>query len=288
MGIYGYNWRQTRTAMNKMNKKCEELNVLLKFVNWSVKQFSDIYLNEISSYDIDECEYKKHHNKLKGQLKRASNTEKSTANFISYINFIKGSNEFALRSKEQSFEEFSSQFLASIEVKSPKKKLKKTDTRYYEGYGNSSLSAKEMESVIDSASQHAETIGSSPHNFQVVKLCDDGILADYLVFWAGDIGFAGGSGTWGPAFCLVRRNQWGNFNIASPGREFYEYLKIIESVKFRGSILHITGVTYGPTCHLRNPSYKLKLQFRVTDSFRGSVDLELVDKQEIGYNDFTG
>ncbi|EKO3456389.1 hypothetical protein NTH37_002574 [Vibrio fluvialis] len=274
--------------MNKMNKKCEELNVLLKFVNWSVKQFSDIYLNEISSYDIDECEYKKHHNKLKGQLKRASNTEKSTANFISYINFIKGSNEFAMRSKEQSFEEFSSQFLASIEVESPKKKLKKTDTRYYEGYGNSSWSAKEMESVIDSAFQHAETIGSSPHNFQVVKLCDDGILADYLVFWAGDIGFAGGSGTWGPAFCLVRRNQWGNFNIASPGREFYEYLKIIESVKFRGSILHITGVTYGPTCHQRNPSYKLKLQFRVTDSFRGAVDLELVDKQEIGYDDFTG
>ncbi|MEF2482168.1 hypothetical protein V4D09_02525 [Vibrio mimicus] len=274
--------------MKEKNRKFEEFKVLLKFMDWSYKKFSDIYLNENASYDLDESEYKKHHNKVKGQLKRASNTEKSTAIFISYINFIKDSDEFAMRNKECSFEAFSSEFLASIGIVPTKKAPKKTATSYYEGNGNSSWSAKEMESVIDSAFQHAETIGSSPHNFQVVKLCDDGIFADYLVFWAGDIGFAGGSGTWGPAFCLVRRNQWGYFNIASPGREFYEHLKIIEAVTFRESMLHIAGVTYGPTCHQRNPSYKLKLQFRVTNSFRGAVDLELVDKQEIGYDDFTG
>ncbi|EAS44218.1 hypothetical protein C9J48_13835 [Photobacterium profundum] len=274
-----------KIVMNKKNQKIEEFKVLLKFMDWSSKQFSDIYLNENSLYDLDESEYKKHHNKVKGQLKRASNTEKSTAIFITYINFIKSSDEFAMKSKEHSFKTFSSEFLASIETVVSKKQLKKVDTIYYEGHGNSSWSAKEMEDVLGCALQHAETIGSSSHDFQVVKLCDDGMHADYLVFWAGDIGFAGGSGTWGPAYCLVKRNHWGNYNIAAPGRAFYEHLKIIETVEFIESILHISGVTYGPTCHQRSPSYKLELQFRVVDSFVGTVDLELVDKKEIGYED---
>lgn len=271
--------------MSKKNQKIEEFKLLLRFVDWSTKKFSDIYLNEISPYDLDESEYEKHHNKVKGRLKRASNTEKSTANFITYVNFIKDSKEFAIKNKEYSFEDFSSEFLASIESVATKKKPKKVATKYYEGNDDSSWPAKEMEEVLGCALQHAETIGSSSHNFQVVKLCDDGMYADYLVFWAGDIGFAGGSGTWGPAYCLVRRNHWGSYNIASPGREFYEHLKIIKTVKFMGSILRITGVTYGPTCHQRKPSYKIKLQFRIVDSFGGTVDLELVDKQEIGYGD---
>lgn len=273
--------------MNKKNQKFEEFKVLLKFIDWSSKQFSDIYLNENSSYDLDESEYKKHHNKVKGQLKRGSNTEKSTANFITYINFIKDSEEFEIRSKAHCFETFSSEFLASIEtVATKKKKLPtKVATRYYEHNRNSSWSAKEMEDVLSCALQHAETIGSSSHNFQAVKLCDDDMYADYLVFWTGDIGFAGGSGTWGPAYCLARRNHWGNYNIAAPGREFYEHLKIIETVEFIDSILHISGVTYGPTCHQRSPSYKVKLLFRVVDSLIGTIDLELADKQEIGYED---
>lgn len=274
--------------MKEKNQKFEEFKVLLKFMDWSSKKFSDIYLNENSSYDLDESEYKKHHNKVKGQLKRASNTEKSTAIFISYINFIKDSDEFAMRNKEYSFEAFSSEFLASIGIMPTKKVPKKAVISYYEGNGNSSWSAKEMESVLASALKHAETIGSSSHNFHVVKLCDDGMSADYLVFWAGDIGFAGGSGTWGPAYCLVRKNHWGNYNIAAPGREFYEHLKIIETVEFIKSVLHITGVIYGPTCHQSKPSYKVKLQFRVIDSFRGTFGLELIDRQEIGYDDFTG
>lgn len=94
--------------MNKKNQKSEEFKVLLRFMDWSSRQFSDTYLNENSPYDLDESEYKKHYNKLKGQLKRASNTEKSTANFITYINFIKESDEFAMRSRELSFEAFSS------------------------------------------------------------------------------------------------------------------------------------------------------------------------------------
>lgn len=269
--------------MNKKNQKIEEFTTLLKFMDWSSRQFSDIYLNENSSYDLDENEYKKHHNKVKGRLKRASNTEKSTANFITYINFIKDSEEFAIKNKESSFEAFSSEFLASVESVPTTKKLKKVSTRYYEGNGSSSWLAKEMDEVLGCALQHAETIGSSSHNFQVVKLSDSTLDADYLVFWAGDIGFAGGSGTWGPAYCLVRRNHSGNYNIAAPGREFYEHLKIIETVEFKESILHIVGVIYGPNCHQRNPSYKIMLQFRVVDSLRGAVDLELVDKLEIGY-----
>lgn len=284
MGISGDNRRQIRIVMNKRNPKIEEFKVLLKFMDWSWRQFSDIYLNEHCSYDLDESEYKKHYNKVKGQLKRASSTEKSTANFIAYISFVKKLDEFAMRSKDHSFEDFSSEFLTSIERVPTKKKLKKVVTKYYEGNGNSSWSAQEMEAVLGCALQHAETIGSSSHNFQVVKLCDDGMYADYLVFWAGDIGFAGGSGTWGPAYCLVRRNHWGNYNIAASGREFYEHLKIIKTVEFIESVLHITGVTYGPTCHQRSPSYKMKLQFRVVDGFRGTVDLELVDKHEIGYD----
>lgn len=290
LAIFGYIWRQLETmtmTMNKKNQKCEEFKVRLKFMGWSIKQFSDIYLNEHSSYDLDESEYKKHYNKVKGQLKRASNTEKATATFITYINFIKGNDEFNIKNKDNSFESFSSEFLTLIEKETTKKQHKKVATRYYEGNGNSSWSAKEMDHVLSCALQHAETIGSSSHNFQVVKLCDDGMHADYLVFWAGDIGFAGGSGTWGPAYCLVRRNHWGDFNIAAPGRAFYKHLKIIETVELIESILHITGVTYGPTCHQRNPSYKIKLQIRVVDSFSGSVDLELIDKQEIGYYDIS-
>lgn len=274
-------------AMNKKNNKIEEFKVLLKFMDWSIKQFSDIYLNENSSYDLDESEYKKHHNKVKGQLKRASNTEKSMAIFITYINFIKSSDDFAMKNKENGFENFSSEFQASIETVVSKNQIKKVATRYYASNGNSSWSAKEMEDVLGCTLQHAETIGSSSHDFQVVKLCDDGMYADYLVFWAGDIGFAGGSGTWGPAYCLVTRNHWGNYNITAPGRAFYEYLKIIETVEFIESILHITGVSYGPNCHQRKPSYKIKLQFRVVDSFSGNVDLELVDKQEIGYQELS-
>lgn len=269
--------------MNKKNQKIEEFKILLKFMDWSSKQFSDIYLNENSSYDLDESEYKKHHNKVKGRLKRASNTEKSTANFIEYTNFIKGSEEFSIKNKEHSFEAFSSEFLASVESVAAKNNPKKVAIKYYEGNGHSSLSAKEMEDVTGCALQHAETIGSSSHNFRIVKLRDDGMGADYLVFWAGDIGFAGGSGTWGPAYCLVKRNHWGNYNIATPGRKFYEHVKIIETTEFTESILYITGVTYGPICHQRYPNYKVKLKFHVVDSFGGTVDLELVDKQEIGY-----
>ncbi|PWY36095.1 hypothetical protein [Vibrio vulnificus] len=271
--------------MNKKNQKSEEFKVLLRFMDWSSRQFSDTYLNENSPYDLDESEYKKHYNKLKGQLKRASNTEKSTANFITYINFIKESDEFAMRSRELSFEAFSSQFLSSIEKVTTKKQPTNAVTRYYESNANSSWTVEEMEDVLRCASQHADTIGSSSHGFQVVKLCDDGLMADYLVFWAGDIGFAGGSGTWGPAYCLVRRNHWGSYNIAAPGRAFYEHFKIVETVVFKESILQINGVTYGPTCHQRRPNYKLELQFRVVDSFIGTVDLELVDKKEIGYED---
>ncbi len=284
MGIYGDIWGQNITIMNKENQKFEEFKVLLRFMCWSSKKFSDIYLNENSPYDLDESEYKKHYNKVKGQLKRASNTEKSTANFITYINFIKESDDFAIRSREHSFEVFSSQFLSSIE-KVTIKKPPNADISYYESNANSSWTVEEMEDVLTCASQHAETISSSSHNFQVIKLCDNGLMADYLVFWAGDIGFAGGSGTWGPAYCLVRKNHWGNYNIAAPGRAFYEHLKIVETVVFKESILQINGVTYGPTCHQRSPRYKIELQFRVVDSFVGTVEFELVDKKEIGYGD---
>ncbi len=145
--------------MNKKNQKSEEFKVLLKFMDWSSRKFSNIYLNENSSYDLDESEYKKHHNKVKGQLKRASNTEKATANLITYINFIKDYDEFNIKNKAHSF----------------------------------------------------------------------------------------------------------------------------ETVEFIDSILHISGVTYGPVCHQRNPNYKVKLQFRAVDRFVGTVDLELINKQEIGY-----
>ena len=166
-----------------------------------------------------------------------------------------------------------------------KRQLTNVGIRYYESNANSSWTEEEIEDVLKCASQHADTIGSFSHGFQVVKLCDDGLMADYLVFWAGDIGFAGGLGTWGPAYCLVRKNHLGDYNIAAPGREFYEHLKIVETVVFKESILQIKGVTYGPTCHQRSPNYKLELQFRVVDSFVGTVDLELVDKKEIGYED---
>lgn len=271
--------------MNKKNLKYEEIKALLRFMNWSIKDFSDIYLHENSTYDLDESEYKKHYNKVKGQFKRASNTEKSTANFIIYINFIKEFDEFVLKNREHKFEAFLSQFLSSIKEVKIKRQLTNVGIRYYESNANSSWTEEEIEDVLKCASQHADTIGSFSHGFQVVKLCDDGLMADYLVFWAGDIGFAGGSGTWGPAYCLVRKNHWGNYNIAAPGREFYEHLKIVETVVFKESILQIKGVTYGPTCHQRSPSYKLELQFRVVDSFVGTVDLELVDKKEIGYED---
>ncbi|NOI15841.1 hypothetical protein [Vibrio hepatarius] len=285
MGISGDSWGQNIAIMNKKNHKSEEFKVLLRFMGWSARQFSDIYLNENSPYDLDESEYKKHRNKVKGQLKRASNTERSTANFITYINFIKESDEFAMRSREHNFEAFSSQLLSSIEKETKEKQPTNADIRYYESNANSSWTEEEIEDVLKCASQHAETIGSSSHCFQVVKLCDDGLMADYLVFWAGDIGFAGGSSTWGPAYCLVRKNHWGNYNIAAPGRAFYEHLKIVETVVFKESILQINGVTYGPTCLQRNPSYKIELQFRVVDSLVGTIDLELFDKKEIGYED---
>ncbi|HHX8485336.1 TPA: hypothetical protein ACVO3E_001912 [Vibrio diabolicus] len=242
-------------------------------------------MNENSPYDLEESEYKKHYNKVKGQLKRASNTEKSTAIFINYISFIKGSDVFSKRSKEQSFKEFESEFLTSIETESTKKKQQTSVSKYYQGNGGSSWSSKEMGAVLDTAVQHAETIGSSSDDFKVVKLTDDSLTAEYLVFWSGDIGFAGGSGTWGPAYCLVEKGHWGLYHVTGPGRAFYEYLKVIETVEFKDSILHMTGTTYGPECHQRNPSYKLKLQFRVVNNFRSSVNLELVDKQEIGYED---
>lgn len=55
--------------MSKKNQKIEEFKLLLRFVDWSTKKFSDIYLNEISPYDLDESEYEKHHNKVKARLK---------------------------------------------------------------------------------------------------------------------------------------------------------------------------------------------------------------------------
>lgn len=272
--------------MNKKNQITEKFKVLLRFMGWSSRQFSDIYLNENSPYDLDETEYKKHHNKVKGQLKRASNTEKSIASFITYINFIKESDEFALRSKELSFEAFSAQYLSSIDKETVKRPPKNADSRYFESNASISWFEDEMEDVLKCASQHAETIGSSSHGFQAVKLCDDGLMADYLVFWAGDIGFAGGSGSLGPAYCLVRKNHWGRYNIAAGGKAFYEHLKVVETVVFRDSVLQINGVTYGPTCHQKNPRYKIELQFRVVESFAGTVDLDLIDKKEIGYEEY--
>lgn len=273
-----------RKIMSKKNPKVDDINHLLRFVGWDQKKLSDLYLDNDSDYDLDESEYKKHYEKIKGQLKRASTTEKATANFIGYISFIKNSEDFSKRSKEQNFEDFVSELLSFTTTAKPTEKKQKTsDTRYYQGSGSSSWSSKEMADVLETASKHAETISSSPSDFHVVKLTDDRITTEYLVFWSGDVGFAGGSGTWGPAYCLVEKNHWEHYHVVGPGRAFYGYLKIIKEVEFKDSILHITGFTYGPTCHKINPSYKLQLQFRIVDNFRSSVDLELVNKIEIGY-----
>lgn len=95
--------------------------------------------------------------------------------------------------------------------------------------------------------------------------------AEYLVIWNGDIGCAGGSGTWSDNIVSVQVGAGGTFYVeprySSPVIDFDSGMRIIEQVSLLpGGLLRVQGLSHGEDDANNFPSQKVSATLqRLTD-----------------------
>lgn len=136
-------------------------------------------------------------------------------------------------------------------------------------FNASAADERQASNIVKKFSQTvACQLGDVKNQYKAVKLTasdENGIGAQFVVFWEGDISCMGGASTATPNFTLVE--QAGFSSVAPIVRldiKFPELdLVYLTSMSAKNGVLSIKGITYGPQDQQGNPkklvSYNLKL-----------------------------
>ena len=124
--------------------------------------------------------------------------------------------------------------------------------------------ATPKDKAINLVKKYSSTIACSvnDNSFQSVTL-GSGYNEHAIVYWEGDIGCGGGSGSMSGALTVVGKGRWGQLFVL-PKIELPK-IKLVcaDSISSHDNLLVINGIMYGPNDHQRTPSHKVQYTLKL-------------------------
>lgn len=122
----------------------------------------------------------------------------------------------------------------------------------------------EESKAVDLVKKYSSTIACSVNedSFQSVRISSD--YDEYsIVYWEGDVGCGGGSGTMSGVLTVVGNSRWGELFVL-PEIELPK-IKLVcaDSINSRDGLIDINGIAYGPNDHQRAPNHKLQYTLKL-------------------------
>lgn len=126
------------------------------------------------------------------------------------------------------------------------------------------LAVTEVSNAVDLVKKYSSTIACSvnENSFQSVKIGSD--YDEYsIVYWEGDVGCGGGSGTMSGALTVVGKGRWGELFVLPKADLPKVKLVCADSITNSNDLLVINGIAYGPNDHQRAPNHKLQYTLKL-------------------------
>ncbi len=131
----------------------------------------------------------------------------------------------------------------------------------------------EESEVVNLVKKYSSTIACSvnENSFQSVTIGSD--YDQYsIVYWEGDVGCGGGSGTMSGALTVVGKGRWGELFVLPKIELPKVKLVCADSISSRDGLLDINGIAYGPNDHQRSPKHKLQYTLKL-DIYKNKFDV---------------
>ncbi|MGF1705487.1 hypothetical protein [Enterovibrio baiacu] len=142
-------------------------------------------------------------------------------------------------------------------------------------------SAPEDENPINLVKKYSSTIACTvnDNSFQSVEITSN--YDEYtIVYWEGDVGCAGGSGSMSGVLTVVGKGRWGELFVLPEIEQPNTKLVCADSITSDNGFLNINGIAYGPDDHQRAPNQKLQYTLKL-DVYKNKFDVvKKVDNPE--------
>jgi hypothetical protein len=135
------------------------------------------------------------------------------------------------------------------------------------------FSSTEESKAIKLVKKYSSTIACSvnDNSFKSVRITSD--HDDYvIVYWEGDVGCGGGSGSMSGALTVVGKGQWGELFVLPKVEQPQIKLVCADSMNSQNELLNINGIAYGPNDHQRAPNHKLQYTLRL-DAYKNKFEV---------------
>lgn len=212
-----------------------EIKVTLDYIGVSQSKFAGRFADQVMPNEPNEDELTREANKIKKQLQRQTTKPERLRQFLV---FIKELDEYLNASIPESgipYEHLTGQIIDyPIVVREHDNDLDR--------------------SVIEVAAAYAFAVGTA-WNFKVIPIEPNHIGNRYVVFWEGDVGHGGGSGSWGPAMCEVQESHFGYYYVDTSDLYIDIKLKsIAQAIEYCDGKLSVVGYRYGKDDANNRPS----------------------------------
>ncbi|HBK7246603.1 TPA: hypothetical protein LNF33_002883 [Vibrio cholerae] len=126
------------------------------------------------------------------------------------------------------------------------------------------VASTEQRSAIELVKKYSSTVACliNKDSFQTVKTTLD--YDDYyVVYWEGDLGCGGGSGTLNGQFTVVSKTRFGDLYVLPQVKQPETTLVCADKMESNGDQIKIYGIAYGPNDHQRSPNDKLQYSVKL-------------------------